>query len=73
MQALINKPKEAKLKIARLKRVLHATGYTQLQTCHELGVSFGTVNNWLCGRTVPRSDQQLKTIDAFLDRFKSIK
>lgn len=73
MTALINKPKEAKLKIDRLKRVVQATGFTQVQISQELGVSFATVNNWLCERTTPKSMNQLNAIDAFLNRFKNIK
>ena len=46
----------------RLKRIQNALGMSQVQMAKEMGVTNGSVNNWIRGRTKPRSRILLEAI-----------
>lgn len=50
-----------------LQSILNASGWSQEQLAHELGVSFATLNSWVNGRSVPRTKALFRIEKLYLD------
>ena len=55
-----------KEKIAQLKAVREALGWSQEHCAHELGVTFSSLHRWEHGEVLPRSEVILRAIDEFI-------
>lgn len=57
-------------KISLLIKIKKVTGFSQEKMAREMGVSAQTGHNWLNRKTTPKSDNQLASIDKFIEHYK---
>ncbi len=53
-------------KIQQLKKVRQKLGWSEEKCAHFLGVTYGTLNRWERGESLPRSEVILRAIDQFI-------
>ena len=56
-------------KIDKLSKIKEATGLSQEKIAREMGVSIQTSHNWLTGKTRPKSELQITSIDRFIGKY----
>jgi len=62
---------QAEERMERLNKIYKKSGMAQESMSQEMGVNRQTINNWLTGRTMPKSRLQIDAIDRFILKYLS--